>query len=1005
MYYIKDKIKIICEQLKWNLKTLVSEVELEGVECGYKTDNMPPAEGWGRLESLNGADRHYWLRGRFQTPPAEDGYFYLLKCSTGQSGWDATNPQGLLYLNGKMVQGLDVNHREAYLEPDTAYELYNYVYSGDFEAPYFWNTSVIKVDAEAEQLYYDLLVPLEALQGINENTVEYAETLKVLERAANLIDLRAIGSAEYRASIQAARALMKEEYYDALCSVEGKPVVHCIGHTHIDVEWRWARNQTREKMQRSFSSAAALMEKYPEYQFTLSQPELYRYLKEEAPEKYEELKKLVAEGRWEPEGAMWVECDCNLTSGESFVRQLMQGKRFFKEEFGVDNKILLLPDVFGYSAALPQILKKSGVDYFVTSKISWNDTNTMPYDTFLWQGIDGTEIFSSFITTTRGVNPNREAERYTTYVGMLQPASVMGCWDRYQQKEYNKNALFTFGFGDGGGGPTRWMLEKQRRMAKGMPGMPVTKMNFLLPYLQASEAEFAKNAEKIGRLPKWVGELYLEFHRGTYTTMAENKRSNRKAELMLQKAEALSATDLYFGGSYDAKGLYAAWRKVLHNQFHDILPGTSIQEVYEGTRKDYAALNEYGNSLIGDKLQSIASQIETEGGMLIYNPGGFARKGAIKVGGKTVELTESVPAYGWKVVRPAVNNSVTVDGLTAENAFYRMTLDEYGRIVSLIDKEADREVFLSGQAGNEFQLFEDYPRKYDAWEIDATYKTKRYSWKEKATIAPITDGSRGGFSIKRPYMNSMLEQKIWLYSENRRIDFETELDWHEKHHLMKVAFPIDVHAEKATYEIQFGHVQRPTHENTGWDEARFEVCAQKWMEIGENGYGVALLNDCKYGFNAEGSTIKLTVLKCPTWPNPVADEGKHILTYSLLPHAGSLYEAGVIREAYALNQPMDAMELAAQAGSLPAEFSLVSCDQENVMIETVKKAEDSDAMIVRLYEAFDSRCNVTVTVPEGFKNAALCDLMENELQTLTIENGKVTLPIKNFEIVTLKFGK
>ncbi|MBQ3084365.1 MAG: alpha-mannosidase [Clostridia bacterium] len=1007
MLYIKDKISMTCKRLQNLMKTVLFEVETEAVECGYKNDNIPPAEGWKKIDYLYGDDRHYWQRGYFKTPPAEEGYFFMLEVSDELASY----PSGLLYLNGKMVQGLDDQHKETYLEPDVTYEMYNYIYTGknvynpNRNPVFSLHTHVVRVDVAVEQLYYDLLVPLEALEGINKNTTEYAETLQALERAVNLIDFRDPQSESFRASIARASALLQEEYYDVLCSVEGKPIVHCIGHTHIDVEWLWNRNQTREKIQRSFSTAAALMKKYPEYQFTLSQPELYRYLKEEAPEKYDELKKLIADGRWEPEGAMWVEADCNVTGGESFVRQIMHGKRFFKEEFGAESRVLFLPDVFGYSAALPQILKKSGVDYFVTSKISWNDTNTLPYDSFMWQGIDGTEIFSSFITTTKGANPNHEMERYTTYVGMLQPASVMGCWDRYQQKEYNKNVLFTYGYGDGGGGPTRWMLEKQRRMAKGLPGMPVTKMNFLLPYLQASEAEFKKNVEKIGRIPKWVGELYLEFHRGTYTTMAENKRGNRKAELMLQKAEALSATDFYLGGSYDAKGLYAAWRKVLHNQFHDILPGSSIQEVYEGTGKDYAALSEYGNGLISDKLQSIAARVKTDGGTLVYNPSSFARKGAVKVGGKTVELTETVPAYGWKVVRSAANNSVIVDGMSAENAFYRMTLNEYGSIVSLYDKEAEREIFLSGQAGNEFQLFEDYPRKYDAWEIDATYKTKRYAWNERATIAPITDGSRSGFLVKRPYMNSMLEQKIWLYSENRRIDFETEIDWHEKHHLMKVAFPVDVHTDKATYEIQFGHVQRPTHENTSWDEAKFEVCAHKWSDVAENGYGVALLNDCKYGFNAEGSIMKLTVLKCPAWPNPAADEGKHSLTYSLLPHQGSLYEAGVIREAYALNQPMDTVELPAQTGDLPAEFSLVSCDRENVVIEAVKKAEDSDAMIVRLYESFNSRCNVTVTVPEKFNKVTLCDLMENDLQPLTLQSGKFTLLVKNFEIITLKFAK
>lgn len=1007
MLYIEDKIKMACKNLKSFYKTTVAAVEIEGVKCnGYKTDNTPPAEGWGKLDYLQGAHEHYWLRGSFCTPPAEEGMTYRLEVTTSiTNGWDADNPQGILYLNGKMVQGLDLNHKDVLLEPDTDYIMHNYMYTFRVAGPLFVYHNVVKVDCEAEALYYDLITPLEGLASLNKNTAEYKDTLSVLERTVNMIDLRNPGSKEFYESVAAARAFIQEELYQKLCSAEGKPVVHCLGHTHIDVEWLWARRQTREKVQRSFSTAIALMKEYPEYKFTLSQPELYRYLKEEAPEKYEELKQMIADGRWEPEGAMWVECDCNLTGGESFVRQIMQGKNFFKEEFGKESKALFLPDVFGYSAALPQILKKSSVDYFVTSKISWNDTNMMPYDSFMWQGIDGTEIYSSFITTQKAKR-DHSMENYTTYVGMLDAPNVLGTWDRYQQKEYNKHTVMTYGYGDGGGGPARWMLERQRRMAKGLPGFPVTKMDFLIPYLQEAKAAFDENTAKLQRVPKWVGELYLEFHRGTYTSMAANKRGNRKSELMLQKAEALSYTDLYHGGSYDAMGLYAAWRKVLHNQFHDILPGSSIQEVYEGTEKDYAALAEYGNGVIGSKLRALAEQVQSNGGVLVYNPSGFARSGNVTVGGKTVELSQKIPAFGWRVVKDDFEESaVKVKNFTVENEYYVLTLNEQGGIATLYDKEAERQVFLPGQCGNVFELYEDYPRNYDAWELDATYKSKKYPLNDVAVITPVTDGSRAGFKVERKYLNSTICQNIWLYSKGRRIDFETEIDWHEKHHMMKVAFPIDVHTDKATYEIQFGHVSRPTHENTGWDEAKFEVCAHKWADVSEKGYGVGLLNDCKYGYSTEGSTIKLTVLKCPSYPNPKADEGKHVLTYSLLPHRGDLCEGGVIHEAYALNQPLEAVEVPAQKGALPAEFSLVACDKENVVIETVKKAEKSDDMVVRMYEAFNSRCKATVTVPQAFKAAFLCDLMENELQPLQLADGKVTIPVKNFEIITLKFKK
>ena len=1002
--HIKEKLQTFCKVLAQHATTPLFSVDcIDITECGYKQGHTPPETGWQPLGVIQGADRHHWLRFSFQTPVAAEGSEYLLQCSTGLRGWDAENPQGLLYLNGKMVQGLDLNHTEAFLEPDTHYDALVYLYTGVVTRPFPFEVTILQRFTEVFGLYYDILTPLEALEYLNENTAEYRQILTHLEQAVNLVDTRTPHSPSYFVSISAAREFLKTEFYEGICTTEGKPVVHCIGHTHIDVEWKWHRAQTREKVQRSFATANALMEKYPEYLFTLSQPELYRYLKEEAPEKYDELKRWVAEGRWEPEGSMWVECDCNLVSGESFVRQLLMGKQFFRDEFGKENRILFLPDVFGYSAALPQILKKSGVDYFVTSKISWNDTNTLPVDAFMWEGIDGTDIFTSFITA-RWARKNHDYGRISTYVGKIDANFAIGAWDRFQQKEYSNHVLLTFGFGDGGGGPTREDLEKQRRLAKGIPGVPVTEMDFLLPYLQISEKEFHDTCRKLGRTPKWVGELYLEFHRGTYTSVAKVKRGNRKSEFALQKSEALSFCDLLQGGTYDREGLNLAWRKVLHDQFHDILPGSSILEVYQGTDKDYAQIDAYCSGLISEKLIKLAASIDTAGGTLVYNPLGFPRTGPVTVNGQTCELTDAIPAFGWKVIPTlSCESAVTVGGLIAENNHYKLTLDETGRILSLVDKAENREVLKA--PGNEFQAFEDFPYQYDNWEISDYYEAKQYALDEPAVITAITDGSRAGFRVEKKYMDSTITQHIWLYSHSRRIDFDTDIDWHQQHQILKIAFPLDVHTNSATYEIQYGHVKRPTHRNTGWDSARFEVCAHKWVDLSENGYGVALLNDCKYGYSAEGSTLKLTALKAGTDPNPEADQGKHTFSYSLLPHSGSLYEARVIREAYSFNQPMEVLSIPAAEGSLPAAYSLVSCDAENIVVETVKKAEGDDGMIVRLYDSFDMRSTASVTVAEGFAKAYLCDLMENELAQLPFDGRTITVPVKNFEIVTLKFER
>ncbi len=469
--------------------------------------------------------------------------------------------------------------------------------------------------------------------------------------------------------------------------------------------------------------------------------------------------------------------------------------------------------------------------------------------------------------------------------------------------------------------------------------------------------------------------------------------------------------DLLRGGEYDAAGIYAMWRKTLHNQFHDILPGSSIKEVYDGTDMDYAQISEFCENIRSSKLKAIAENLDTAGGLLVYNALGFPRNGIVTVDGQTVELDQQIPAFGYAVVvKPQTTNRVTVSGLQAENDHYRMTLDEAGRIVSLFDKDHNREVFQEGQFGNELQVFEDHPYEYDVWELSEYYKSVKYILDTPAEIVPITDGCRSGFRVTRAYFDSTITQNIWLYTNSRRVDFDTHIDWHEKNQILKAAFPLDVFADRAAYEVQFGHVYRPTHENTSWDKAKFEVCGHKWADLSENGYGVALLNDCKYGFNTEGSTLKLTMLKCSAHPDPnpnndYADQGVHEFSYALLPHSGTLQEAGVAREAYSFNQPLDTMHMDANNGTMPEMYSLASCDTSNVILETVKRAENNDDMIVRFYESGCSRGNAEIRVADGFRKAYLCDMMESVNQELEFDGNTVTLPVKPFEIVTLRFAK
>ena len=752
MNFIDKKIETVCSEIEKYVSDNAVEIPnilytpCEYKEC-YACENIPDQSlSWSAFEKgtrAGGVDKHFWFKFTVKTPSYADGKSCVLSVITGKNGdWDALNPQGLIYLDGEMVQGLDVNHTEVLLDFDREYEVWIYFYTGMYDCMFDFNVSVCLIDKKIEKLYYDLSVPLEGTRYLNPDSKDYLDTINTLNGAVQLLDLRVPKSAEFYKSIDDAIDYLDTNFYNGICG-KSDITVNCIGHTHIDVAWLWTLAQTREKAQRSFATVINLMKQYPEYKFMSSQPQLYAYVKKTAPELYAQIKKAAASGRWEVEGAMWLEADCNLTSGESLVRQIMFGKRFMKEEFGVESKILWLPDVFGYSAAMPQILKKCGVDKFVTSKISWNEMNKMPYDVFMWQGIDGTEIFTSFLPA-RDAKPfgeNDSDDRYTTYVGYIRPSQVLGTWNRFQQKEYSNETIITFGFGDGGGGPTKDMLEQQKRLSYGLPGFPKTKIDFAANYLDRLEKSFFENSEKLKRMPKWVGELYLELHRGTYTSMAKNKKNNRKSELAYQRIEALSAIDMLSGGEYPQKEINDGWQEILLNQFHDIIPGSSILEVYEDCDKAYAKILKNAEEIQKSKLENIRSRIKSDGGIIVYNPNGFEVSGAVKVDGVTA-YAEKIPAFGWRVIEsPKITNSIKASENTIENKFFKLTFEK-GKITSIFDKRNNREIVKQGHYANEIQVFEDFPKCYDAWEITNYYKEKMWTVDELFAQEIISDGAR-----------------------------------------------------------------------------------------------------------------------------------------------------------------------------------------------------------------------------------------------------------------------
>lgn len=963
--------------------------------------NVPTAEGMKPLERnrwRGEAHEHIWLRAEVKVPPLGKYERAEFCFDTGDMNL-LYQPQMLVYINGEIVCALDTQHKNVFLDHEGTYEIFIYTYcncesSFDME----FRASLVITDKNVEDLYYDLLAPLQIMDYSKEDSKEYAEILTLVNDAVTLVDLREPYSENYERSVEAAKAYIRKNLYGKVSKSYGTVVG--IGHTHIDIAWLWRYKQTREKAVRSFATVLYLMDRYPDYKFMSSQAILYKIVKEEAPELYEKIKQRVKEGRWEVEGGMWLEADCNLTSGESLVRQILFGKKFFKEEFGVDSKILWLPDAFGYSAALPQILKKTGIDTFVTSKISWNDTNQIPFDTFSWKGIDGTEIFSYFLTAQEKV-PGKDPERFTTYNGKADMQTLAGTWERYQQKDLNDEALLTFGWGDGGGGPTCDMLEKLTRSNRGLPNCPKSKIDTATAFIK----RLKKNAEKSGRLPQLNGELYLEFHRGTYTSVAKVKRGNRKAEFKLQNAEWLSSlAETFCNLNYPKEILDECWETVLTNQFHDVLPGSAIPDVYKDTEEDYARVNERLDSVSEKALAAIVGSVDTGRKYVVFNPNSFACDAVVKKSDDEFVLVKDVPAKGYFASDlEGIPTSAFVSDDVIENEYYRIELDENGDICRLYDKENEREVLEKGKKGNVLEVHEDLPPSYlDNWDIKAYHGEKVWGMGLiKKEIVRL--GNKNGVRLYKKFGKSTLVQTIFVYDGLKRIDFETEADWQNDHVCLKVDFPVSLNVKSATYNIQFGNVERPTTRNNSWEEAKFEVCAQKFADVSESDYGVSLMNDCKYGYEILGADMRLTLFRMPTYPNSEGEKGKHIFTYSLYPHKNNCGNSDVVRQSYLLNNPLFVRERrdGGSGKSMPDGFSYVQVSDDRIIADTVKKAENGAGYAVRLYESTNARVKARLKFAPNVRRLWACDLLENKSERIDVENGEVELVFSPYEIKTL----
>jgi alpha-mannosidase len=1000
---------------------------------------IPWSKPWGRPRL------DFVLRSRFSVPPdwSADGPI-ALHLPLGIAG-DFSHPEALVYIDGEPYASCDRHHHEILLSDrwcdGDIHELALHGWTGgttagssdtiDQVTPLVMGTcSIVQIDRPTRDLHTLARVALGVVDELGDVDPIRTGLLAALDETVLVLDTREPLGEDFYASVPGALRLARRAM--AACGPPANVDVTAVGHAHIDVAWLWPVAQTRRKAGRTFHNALRLMDEFSDFHFTQSQPQLYDYVRSDYPDLFESIKKRVAEGRWEPIGGMWVEADCNITGAEALVRQFVLGRTFFREQFGVDSPVLWLPDVFGYAWQLPQLIKSAGLEFFFTTKISWNFYNRLPYDSFWWQGLDGTRVLTHFSPT-----PSTDDGHWNTYNALAWPADVFGTWKNYLHSDAaaageTAPVLMSYGWGDGGGGPTREMVENLAVMAD-FPGTPRVARGRAVDFFEDLDRRCGT------RLPTWNGELYLEYHQGTYTTHGDVKRANRRCEIALHDAELLAAWAMVAAATdYPAERLDEAWKLLCLNQFHDILPGSSIAEVYVDAANDHARIASIAAQIIDDAMAALSPSWHAGTRHVAINPTAFGgrlratiptspTRGTSYVdvrtgselaqqaieGGTLVEI--EADAFGAveigerrtdPLTHQGVRASTANTGFVLENEILRVELSEGGEITRLLDKEHAREVVRPGRPANVFQAFEDRPVEFDAWNIDLFISDRQWPAGPGEGASIIEDGPvRATIEFRRRLGASTIAQRVHLCRNDRRIDFATSVDWQERHTMLKVAFPVDVLAQVATYEIQWGNVTRSTHTNSSWDWAQHETCAHKWVDLSEGDYGVSLLNDCKYGHDIKADVLRLTLLRSTTSPDADADRGRHEFTYSLFAHAGD-WRNGTVAAAYHLNDKVIVRPVTERTtrADAPAVAPLVAVDQPNVVIETVKRAEDGNGVIVRLYEHHRSRRRVALTAAFPIVHAERCDLLEQPLadESCSLEDNVVSFEITPYRIVTLR---
>jgi alpha-mannosidase len=773
-----------------------------------------------------------------------------------------------------------------------------------------------------------------------------------------------------RASIAAARAFLADGLARLKERFPPHGAVAYVGHAHIDTAWLWPIEETRRKVRRTFSTAVDLLKRNPEFRFAQSFAEYYRYLEDDDPALLDLVREQVSAGGWAPTGGLWVEPDINMPCGESLVRQALYGQLYFEHAFGRRHTNGWLPDTFGFSGALPQILKGAGLTSLFTIKIGWSETNHFPHTRFWWEGIDGSQVLVQMF--------NRPED---TYNGLVNPASLLRAWRNHADKRWASEVLQPIGHGDGGGGPTSEMIASQKILTD-FPLLPTTRFVSPEAYFDRAQAEAADAPP-----PVWVGELYLEYHRGVLTSQGRTKRLHRQAERGLVAAEALAGFNALLGGP-QPNSLADHWRLLMINEFHDILPGSSITDVYVRTERELGEVVAAAEQAAAAALGEIASRLGAAGGapgLVIVNPDLNERPvrlesatalpgGQAAEGGYVLASDACVPALGAVTGRPTPAGGVSVAPRALENALLRVEIGDDGSLTRVFDKRVGREV-LDGRA-NQIWAYHDQPRDYDAWDVEGDYERSGREVTAESIEVVERGPQRGALRITRRINNSTIVQSVRLWANSARIDFATGFDWRDRRILLKARFPLLVHADQATFECAFGVCRRPTHANTSWDAAKFEVPVHRFLDLSEPGYGAALLNDGRYGCHARGNELGLSLLRSPILPDKLADEGEQSLTYALFPHPGDWVAGGVLAEAEDLNRPLLHAPLAGAADGARAFLRLSG---QPVALGALKSAEDGDGLILRVYEPYGARGAVTIEPPPGWTIAGEVSLLEDPI--------------------------